>query len=80
MRAKFMQLNKAMAGHELTAVYKHTWEANAKEWELFELKDITSKRTTKFATCKCKREIRSRLQLIRTAFRLEKQRQTLFMS
>jgi len=25
MWAKFMQLNKAMAGHELTAVYKYTW-------------------------------------------------------
>lgn len=80
--AKFMQLNKAMAGHESTAVYKYTWEGNAKERELFELKDITGKRTNraKLAMHKCRREIRRRLQLIRTAFHLEKQRQTLFMS
>lgn len=54
----------------------------AKEWELFELKDITGKRTTKskFAMYKCRREIRRRLQLIRTAFHLEKQSQILFMS
>lgn len=79
--AKFMQLNKAMAGHELTAVYKYTWEGNAKEWELFELKDITGKRTNrpKLAVHKCRREIRRMLQLIRTAFHLEKQGQTLFM-
>lgn len=79
--AKFTQLNKAMAGHELTAVYKYTWDWNAKARELFEPKDVSGKRTNKpkLAMHKCRREIRRRLQLIRTAFYLEKQGQTLFM-
>lgn len=39
--AQFMQLDKAIAGHGLAAVCKYTQEGNAKEWELFGLKDIT---------------------------------------
>lgn len=40
--ARFMQLGKAIAGHELAAVWKYIQEGNAKEWGLFGLKDTTS--------------------------------------
>jgi len=70
-----------MAGDEIIASYKYTAERHAKEWDLLELKDISGKRKnrSKLVMHKCRREIR-RLQLIRTAFHLEKQRQTLFIS
>lgn len=58
--AQFMQLDKAIAGHGLSAVPKYTQEGNAKESGLFGLKDIAGKitRRSKPAVHKCRRENR----------------------